>query len=170
MSKASDYNISSLAWCGVLYSIAHATCTALSDSYAVTKMKPSFVAMCILMEPAFTALIEAFTESKFMTTIEVFGSILTTFGLAITLSGYSVMSSDKKVETTTEGSDVEADPLAISIGYSLPTDDQRSPVSDQTPLLEQSTRLPARFGGMDDGNGDNNEIADAEDPTGHGSK
>lgn len=163
VNKTSDYNISSFAWFGVVYSLTHATFTALSDSYAVTKMKPSFVAMCILMEPAFTALISAFAESKFMTLVEVFGSILTTFGLAITLSGYSVMSGDKKVEATTEDTDAEADPLAISIGYSLPAD-------DQTPLLDdQSARLPARFGGVDDGDGDEGG-GGAEDSTGRRNK
>jgi drug/metabolite transporter (DMT)-like permease len=91
---------------------------ALSDTYAVTKLKPSFVAMWVVLEPAFTATISAIFVHEDMSTIEILGSILTCCGLAVVLSSYQ--SGSKKEES---GGPTEASSAAGKA------------ISDKSPLL-----------------------------------
>ena len=103
-TKTSNYDLSSLAWVGIVYSMVYSILLALSDTYAVTKLKPSFVAMWVVLEPAFTATISAIFVHENMSTIEILGSILTCCGLAVVLSSYQSGSKKEEIGGPTEAS------------------------------------------------------------------
>ena len=130
VSKRSYWDISSLAWIGIAYSCVYSSLTALCDSYAVTRVTPSFVASWLVLEPLFTALISAVAVGKYITLYEIIGGVLTCSGLAIFLShsyGPHIQASAKVEDKDEEHQDTE-------------NENSRVPMSDQTPLLSHEQK------------------------------